>query len=176
MIRILGCALLWLTAFSYGPVQAKVAVSEDFTGTLMVILKDGEIKLIEAGEAIPDIPSDSTIQVIDGSVKILTEEGDTVTLACLDHTAVLGGGSSAELACDSAKGLLKVQDGSADVTDPQGATTNVTGGQEYPMKPLEKPLAAPTAELSGTAGEPAGGDLSDLPPVDSRSIDSSPST
>lgn len=153
--------------------EAKIAIQPDFKGTIVITDPKGEISLLEVGDKIPEIASKSTVEVFDGDFTIAAEAGDSVQISCLDHEAALAEGSSASLACGEDSGLLKSLKGTISVTDPDGKTTPVEEGKEYPIKAGGKKAPA-TAAAAPEAGPAAGGDLGDAPPVDSRSVESSP--
>ncbi len=168
LFEILTLAFLALFLWVF-PAQAKITLNNDFKGTIVITLPNGEISLIEPGDPVPEIPSGSTLEVFDGNFTLATQEGDTVQLTCLGSAIGVGGGGSASLSCAEETGLLKVLTGSAHVKGPTDKESDVAAGTEYAFKGGETTDAPPTA-----ATDPTGLPLAEDQPIDSRSIDSSP--
>lgn len=164
-------ALLLITCSSLA--YAKVTVQPDFKGTLLVTTPDGNIEMYDEGEAVPEIVANSVIEVFGGKFTVATEAGDTVSCGCLDHTMTVGGGASAALTCEEESGGLKALKGSVPLIDSEDKEHIVAEGQEYPIKPSPVKPAPPPTEAAEEIGVPAAGEL---PPVDSRSIETSPSS
>jgi hypothetical protein len=173
-----------MTAFMYmlaailmtGNAYAAVTLQPDFKGTIVITTAKGEVQILNPGDAVPEIPSGSSLEVLEGTISISTSAGDSVNLNCLGHTIVLKDDSSADLKVSSDEGLLKVQKGKAGVNKPDGNEDKVAEGDEYHIKKVsqETSQAAPTqaGETLGTGAE----GTSDVNPPDSRSIESSPSS
>ena len=157
--------------------EAKITLQPDFEGTIVVTKPNGEISLIEAGEQVPDIPNESTIEVFDGKFTVSVEAGDQVTTSCLDHDGSETGAGSMAVSCGEDSGNVKALRGTVKVTDEAGKETVLQEGQEYPVRaggPKAK-TAPPTQALETAAGKPVGGNLADNTPPDGRSIEASPS-
>lgn len=129
---------------------AKVTLNPDFTGTLIVTLVDGAVSLYEKGDVLPEIPQGAILEVFDGSISIQTESDDQIQVGCFGDQHGVGGGSSAELTCGAASGVLKVD------------------GKEYSISGTPAQVAEPTAESEQT-GVPS----EKVSEPDSRSIQAS---
>lgn len=152
---------------------AKINLDSGFKGTVVVTQPDGELVLLEPGDEIPEIPSGSTIEVIDGTVSISSEEGDEVEVACLDHSASASGAGSLTLNCAEDSGALKVVQGQVTVTDPEGTQTTLEAGKEFAFqRAAEAKTPEPTA---ATTNDSATAPEADSEP-DTRSLEASPST
>lgn len=150
---------------------AKIAIQTDFTGTLLITSPDGNIDMYDEGETVPEILPNSVIEVFGGKFTITTEAGDSVSCSCLNHTIAVGGGASAALSCEEESGLVKVLKGSVTLIDPEDKEHIIPEGKEFSIKPSPgKP--APATEAAEEIGASAD---TDLPPVDSRSIEASQS-
>ena len=162
---------------SQGPSQGKVTLNSDFTGTVIITAPNGELTLIEPGDPIPAIANGSTLEVFDGKFGVQTSEGAKVSVSCLDHEAVAKNGAAVSLSCGEKTGLLKVLQGSVELTDPNGKTATMSQNAEFTIQEAKEAAktAAPTGGGEAIGGSPAGGELGDAPPVDSRNIDESPS-
>ena len=79
------------------------------------------------------------------------------------------------ISCAEDSGNLKSLKGTIQVLDPSGKTSELLAGQEYPIKVETAKEAPATAAGEAPGGPPAGGDLGDVPPPDSRDIQTSPS-
>ena len=170
------CMLALLFAFPARPAWAKVTLQPDFQGTVVITLPNGEISLLEAGDNIPEIPSNSMIEVFDGKFSLTTEQGDKIQVSCLDHDFEIANGGSADLSCAEESGLLKSVKGITKLIDEAGKEAEIKEGEEYPIRVTGAAEQAPPTEAGEPiGGAPAGGGLGDAPPVDSRSIESSPS-
>ena len=173
--RLFGFAAA-LFAFTFAfTAEAKITINPSFQGTLVITFPDGEISLLEAGDAIPDVPSGSTVEVFDGQFTLDLEAGDKVSASCLDHEITASVAGSLSLQCGEESGLLKVLKGSLQLTDDQGKQSELKEGTEYTIQlEASEKTAPPTAAGEALGGPPAGGDLAEAPPVDSRSLESSP--
>lgn len=141
-----GALFLFLfTAFSSAG-YAAVTVDPQFEGTLVITTPDGEINLIEPGDPIPSIVSDSIIEVFDGKFKVTTGEGDKISVSCLEHEAALSGAASVTLSCGENSGKLTVDQGTVSLTDDEGKTVSLGAGESYDIVMPVLSEAAPTAE------------------------------
>ena len=155
------------------PAFAKISLNTDFQGTVVITQPDGELVLLEPGDAIPEIPSGSTIEVIDGTVSISSEAGDKVEVACLDHSASASGAGSVSLNCAEDSGAIKVVQGQVTLTDPNGTQTELEAGKEFAF---QRTAAAQTPEpTAATTNDSATSPETDSEP-DTRSLEASPST
>lgn len=154
---------------------AKIELQTDFKGTIVITLPNGEVQVLEAGDKIPDIPSKSVVEVFDGEFILNTAQGDSVQSSCLDHDALVENGASISLSCSEKSGLLKALKGSVQLTDPAGQIKTLTETSEYAIQGEEQTAAPATGAGAAPGGAPAGGDLAQAPPTDSRSLEASPS-
>ncbi len=154
---------------------AKVVLESDFQGTVVVTAPDGSVTILQPGDPVPEIPQGATLQVAGGDFTVKTDAGDSVNISCMGHAGTVANGAAVALHEDQDAGLIKVLSGPVSLKDEQGnQETLLKTGTEYPIK--RNPVAAPaTAAGEPLGGAPAGGDLGQPPPVDSRSIESSPS-
>lgn len=129
---------------------AKVTINPSFTGTLIVTSASGDVSLYESGDALPEIPQGATLEVFDGGISIQTEADDQIQAGCFGDEHSVGGGSSADLTCGAATGVLKID------------------GKEYTLSGAQAQVAEPTAE-----SEPTGVPTDQEPAPDSRSIQAS---
>lgn len=176
-------AVLFL--FLLGGVQAfaKVTVPEH-AGTLVVTFPNGEIKLIDKGETLPDIPTQSKLEILDGTISIGSEDGDSVIAACLRHEANVAGGASAKVTCTPGASQIEAVNGIVVVMDPMGKQTSLDAKDpanniykiqdQGTLTAKEKEPAPPTEAGDIPGSTPASGIVGDTTPVDSRSIQSSP--
>jgi len=170
------CFFVFWAAFS-SFASANISIEDDSEGTLLMSFPDGTIEVIEPGDKIPKIPSGSSIEVFDGHVTAMTEQKDNLIMDCCGYEAKLEDGDSAHLICAEKNGCLEALNGEIPLTDTQGNTIIIPtdlpeGEKQYCFECGELLEAAPTA-----AGDTLGRSLEpEEPPVDSRSIDVSPST
>lgn len=162
-------AFFLLTFMTAGRVSAAVVVGDDFQGTLVVTSPDGEIELVDAGDAVPQISSGSLVEIFDGIFSLKTEGSDSVEAACLGYIAAVGSGGSVTLSCGEESGLLNVLAGLIKVTDENGNIVELKAGESMQLILSGSPLAAPTADRGEGRGRGlGGGDDSD---DDSTNID-----
>ncbi len=165
---------VFLCAAGVGSAYAKITVDANFQGMLVISLPSGEVSILEPGDPVPDIPSGSMIESFDGTFTVKTDKGDQVQMSCLNHNVSAGEGSSVTMSCKEMSGSVKVESGTASLTDPSGQKTDLNAGTEYPIAQgaPKAEEAAPTGAGDGevTGGAPAGGDLAEPPPVDSRNL------
>ena len=176
-------SLFFLFLFLLGGVSAfaKVSVTEH-AGTLVVTLPNGEIKLIDKGEALPDIPTQTKLEILDGNISATAEDGDSIVVACLRHEANLAGGVSGKVVCTPQLSQIEAVDGVIVIVDPNGK--QITIDSKDPNNKIfkiegEAPGGAkkkvPPTEAGGLPGSPAStGIAGEGTPVDSRDIESSP--
>ncbi len=155
-----------------GSAEAKITVNPDFQGTLLVTFPDGKVQMYDAGEALPDIPSGSSIEVFGGKMTVSTDEGDSVKVSCLGSEGGVGGGGSATVGCGENEGKLSVIKGTVQMTSPDGSTKNLTEGQDYSIKSNE---GTDQASPATSEGNPLGTPAPEVNPPDSRSLEASPS-
>lgn len=148
-----------------GTVQAQIGVGPNFEGTIMITTPEGKVVMLDAGNKVPAISLQSTLEVFQGKMSIQLEAGDTASIGCLGQTGSVAGPASVEVECGEKQGKIKVIKGEVNFED-----SKVTEGNEKILT-LEGKQAPATA-----AGEETGtGTNLGIPPVDSRSIESSPS-
>ena len=159
--------------------EAKTTINPDFEGTLIITSPEGQITVLQPGDPVPDIPNGATLTVSEGRFTVNTGSGDSVFVLYQGHSGTVADGTAASLS--SAQGpvpaTLKVLSGSVAWQNDEGKKSVLPAGAEYPILPqgqTEKE-APPTAAGEPTGFAPAGGDVGQPPPVDSRSIQSSPS-
>ncbi|HXV28616.1 MAG TPA: hypothetical protein VD913_06605 [bacterium] len=169
--------MLAVSVFLYLPSAiAVIALQPGFTGTIVITHPNGEIHIAESGKSVSDIPSESTLQVSEGSIVVATEPGDYVELVCLEYGISVRDGAKVSLDCQESSqgsGLLVVMEGPVDVTDPQGGTVSLQNGDRYPMQGEKEKTAPPTGADESTGGEADSSGLGDDANPDSRSIQSS---
>ena len=169
---MLSCAVL-----PYRLAGAAIVIQPDFQGTLILTSPEGEVNVIEPGDPIPQVPSNSTIEAINGQFTIRTDEGETVKASCHRSQATAANGGAFSMNCGAEAGVLKALEGSVALLDSSGKQTVLEAGSEYPIPGGEPSEEAPaTAATVPTGGLPVGAGLGEGAPVDSRSIESSPAT
>jgi hypothetical protein len=154
------------------PAYAKVAVDQDFKGSLLITGPDGNVSMLEQGEKpSEDIPAESVVEVFLGEANVSSGTDEKASVACLGTEAAMAGDSGVSLSCGENSGVLKVVKGSVTLTDAQGKLRTLSAGEEYPIQARGN-TAPPTAETEnrGLTSSDA-----DLPPPDSRNIEASPS-
>lgn len=135
---------------------AAVSIDPQFEGTLVITSPDGEINLIEPGDAVPTIVNDSIIEVFDGKFKVTTAEGDTISVSCLEHEAVLSGVAAVTLVCGESSGKLDVEAGTVSLTDDEGKVVTLNTGESFDIQMPALSEAAPTADGDGLGFSPDG--------------------
>ncbi|HTL47450.1 MAG TPA: hypothetical protein VL688_05245 [Verrucomicrobiae bacterium] len=166
---IWGHFVLFIASLVFLPAmaQAAIVVDANFQGTLVITTPEGEINLVEPGDAIPEIKSGSILEVFDGQFKVTTAEGDNVELSCLENDASASGASALVLACGDNAGSLKVETGNATIVDPSGQQIQVPAGTTHEIKltVTEEADATAAGDEIGTSIDNPGAD------VDSTNID-----
>ena len=155
--------------------NAKVTFQNDFAGTVMISSPDGKMNIVEPGEPIPEIPPNSTVEVFNGHATFNADAADNLKLTCLGHDMTVKTAAQATLKCEESSGLLQVAKGSVNLVDPAGKGLIIGEGKEYRFQAEAAKYNAPTEAVPTVGGAPAGGNLGAEPPVDSRSVESSPS-
>lgn len=168
LLRVVTAFFL-LTFMVTGRASAAVVVGDDFQGTLVVTSPDGEIELVDAGDAVPEISGGSLVEIFDGIFSLKTEGNDSVDAACLGYVASVGSGGSVSLSCGEESGLLSVLAGLIIVTDEDGNTFELKAGESMQLLLTGSPLAAPTADRGEGRGRGLGGN--DDSDDDSTNID-----
>ncbi len=163
-------AVFFLLLFAFSlPAFAAITV-DSVQGSLLITQPDGSVKLVDAGEAIPEIQSQSALEVFEGTFKVTVGPDDKVRVACGGNEAEVSGGGTAILQCSQTGGLLTVVAGTAHLREISGEESDVPAGSEKKLNVVQlnkaKPVAAPTDEL-GTPVEPVTSE------PDSRSIEAS---
>ncbi len=148
---------------------AAVTIDGQFEGTLVITSPDGEINLIEPGDAIPTIANDSIVEVFDGKFKLTAVEGDKVSISCLEHEGAIAAAASVTLSCGESSGQLKVEAGTVSMMDDEGKPVEVKAGETYDIKMPALQEAAPATAEGQELGLPATDAAVDVNP-DSRNI------
>ena len=163
------CFSLSLSAAS---LKAEISIAPDFQGTIVITSPSGDIHIVSTGEEIPAIVPDSTIELTEGKMTIRTNDQDTAVLVCRKCKMNLPVKSSLHI--EASKDGVEVSEvsGNISVADVSGEEKKLKEGtQKYRLQCGEGELAKPTAAGDET-GTPA--ENNDVP-VDSRSLESSPS-
>lgn len=122
-----------------------VVVDSQFEGTLVITSAEGEINLVEPGDTIPPIANGSILEVFDGKFTVTTEEGDEITVSCLENEAAVSGAASVVLSCGENSGKISVVKGKASVTDDEGKSVTLNEGESYDIQMPVLSEASPTA-------------------------------
>jgi len=176
-ITLFSIVILIVCALMSGPLFADVLLKKDanpdlpstegvFRGTLVVTLPDGRITILEPGDAIPPIPSDSVIEVFDGHFMMNTEEGDCAVMSTLGFEFETCNGASATLIGGETDGKIVVHEGTVILKDEVGQEIPLNAPIEYPFA-IGQIIKAPPAAAVDPTGFTAEGDL----PPDSTGID-----
>ena len=163
-----------LVSLLTGSAIAGVTISPDFQGMLVITDQNGEVTILEAGDAVPPVSSGATLEVFDGNFTATADNNDVVLLTCLQHDVSVGAGAQVALSCQEESGLVEVLKGNVKLTDNLGNEHDLVEGTKYPIELLTEETAPPTGAAE-EGGLRSGGDLADAPVVDSRSLQASPS-
>jgi len=169
--KFLGLFLILVFLLTPG-VHAAITLEPDFSGTVILTLPDGEIAFLEPGDRVPEIPSGSQIEVIEGSATIRTEEGDSATIALIDHDVVVENGSSVTVEDQGVSATLKVLKGQAELIDFEGGSEILQTGSQRTVgiEELEQPFISESAATDRRTG-PLGEDTGDTQGPDPRGIE-----
>ncbi len=148
-------------------VFAKISV-EFSQGSVIVNSPDGNVKLLDSGEPVPEIQDGSTIEVFQGEFKISTGAGETVGFSCGGNSGTVGGSSSALVTCGESSGTLEVLEGTVTLTDANGNQKNLKAGDKLDLEIVQKSAEPAAAEDEEGAAQ---GNQEEEP--DSRSIEAS---
>lgn len=159
-------ATLLIPAFA----EAKISVNPDFEGTLLITFPDGKVQMYDPGEALPEIPSGSSIELFGGKMVVSTDAGDSLKLSLLGTEAQVAGNSSIAVSSGESDGKLSVVKGSLQVTQADGSQKGVPEGEEYTVTSNEGTDSVPATSEGAPLGTPA----EDVNPPDSRSMEASP--
>lgn len=173
----MGFALI--LAFAAVPAQAKVAVDKDFKGSLLITGPDGNVSMLEQGEAPPDsIAANSVVEVFIGTANIATGTDEKASVACLGTEAALAGDCRVALDCGEDSGVLKVVSGTVTLTDANGNPKTLNAGDEYQILARKGDTAEPVAESTETALPADADGFGTDSPIDARNIqaDDTPDT
>lgn len=149
-----------------GVAEAKITVKPDFTGTLMITTPEGKVIMLDPTNPVPEILSQSTLEIFQGMMVVNLEKGDQASVGCLGKTGKASGPATFEVQCTEQKGTIKSLVGSIVFEE-----FTVAEGEEksFPLAEQKEAPATAAGEEKGTST-----DLG-VPPVDSRSIQTSPS-
>lgn len=132
-VGLFGVMIAALGLISVSPVQAAITIDSGFEGSIVISYPDGNTEILNPGDAIPQIPSGSTVTVMGGKAKISTDgQGDQVQCNCLGADFDLSGTSSVQLTCGDKSGNLEVLGGRVQARS-SGDTKNLQSGDEYPI-------------------------------------------
>lgn len=120
-------------------------------------------------QPIPPIPNGAILEIFDGEFTVTISGGDSVDITILDHELTLKGGTVTVRSGES-EGLVSAISGDVTIVDPVGQEILLKEGDKYPIKLAE--LDEITATAAGDDMGLPGGD--NAPPVDTRSMESSP--
>ena len=142
---------------------------EPVAGSLLITSPEGTAKVLDFGELVPDIQNKSSIEVLQGQMKLTVTEEDSAVWTCGGNTGTVSGGASVSVSCGDASGLLEVLEGEVSYTDAEGVTHTVKAGEQVNLKVLPK-TAPPAAAASNQEGnDPVDSNVE----PDSRSIEAS---
>lgn len=166
----LFASLTLITLLCLSPAYAEVKVESEFEGTLVITSPEGDITLVESGEAVPPVATGSILEVFDGQFTVATSPGETVKVVHLEHEITVSDGATVNLVGAESTGVVRVLSGSVELINNLGQKVMLQVGQEYPIQLIK---AAPGLPATA-AGEPTGfGAADDAPPADSASIEDS---
>lgn len=117
-----------------------------FKGTLVLTYPDGNVGIVEAGDAIPSIPSGSVLEIFDGHMRVATQEGDEASISILGYEFKIGNGAIVTAVASESEGLLIVHSGYAMIKDSKGEWIRIEAPATYPIKLGQVLTAQPTAE------------------------------
>jgi len=147
-----GCGFLVLAAlvilFFQSSLMAQGLIL-NHTGTIRVTKPDGVVLVIEPGQALPDIPSGSRVEVLNGSIEIEPAEG-FIQLVLGGSVATVKAGDSLSASIDEKTGIadFKVKTGQVNVIT--GNTTTTIGAGQQAQVGLDKVTGTTTVKsISG---------------------------
>src|SRR3989338_241789 len=96
---------------------AAVNIEQNFQGTLIITDPnatdpDKLITMVDAGNALPAIPTGETLEVYDGSFVLQTDGADVVNVSLLDHEFTVSNGTQVSVTNQEDKGKVCVLKGS----------------------------------------------------------------
>jgi hypothetical protein len=157
--------------------HATITIESNGKGTLIITDPnatdpDKLITMIELGkQPIPPIPNGAILEVFDGEFTVTVSGGESVDITVLDHEMTLQEGNTVHIVSGESAGSVEMTAGSGTLVNPVGEEIPLKQGETYPLKVTEL-----NEEEKVEALEPAGVVAGDnAPPVDSRSMESSPS-
>lgn len=164
-IKVILWAVLGLSFAVSGTAHAKISLNEDFEGTLMITTAEGKVVMVDAGNPVPAIESGSTLEAFQGKMTVTLEKGDQCYVGCLGQTGAVSGPATLGVECGEETGTIHAIKGEVVFDD-----AKVAEGKSKTINLSETKQAATTA-----AGEEIGTEAEvGIPPVDSRSIETSP--
>lgn len=116
-IAFLCTLLISLALFQVASAQDVIT---DRTGTIVITMPDGTFVTVGVDDAVPDIPSGATIEVISGTIAVAPEAG-SVTVIVGNTQATVTAGQAVEVSLD-------LTTGAAEVTSTAGTIQTVTAG------------------------------------------------
>lgn len=130
-------ALAALTIFSLQSNLMAEGLILNHTGTIGVTKSDGVVLVIEPGQALPDIPSGSRVEVLNGGIEVEPVEG-FIQLVLGGSVATVKAGDSLSASIDEKTGLadFKVKAGQVNIIT--GNTTTTIGAGQQVQVGLDK--------------------------------------
>lgn len=135
-----GCVFLALAALAIFFFQSSLMAKElilNRTGTIRVTKPDGVVLVIEPDQALPDIPSGSKVEVLNGSIEIEPSEG-FIQLVLGGSVATVKAGDNVTASIDEKTAIpdFKVKTGRVNIITGNTATTLGVG--QYAQVSLDK--------------------------------------
>ena len=143
-----GCAFLALAILAILLFQSNLmaeGIVLNHTGTIRVTRPDGVVLMIEPGQALPDIPMGSRVEVMSGSIEIEPSEG-FVQVVVGGSVATVKAGDSLSASIDPKRSIsdFKVNKGQANIIS--GNTTIALSAGQHAQIGLDKDTGVTTVK------------------------------
>lgn len=135
-----GCVFLALAVLAVLFFQSDLMAEGlilNHTGTIKVTRPDGVVLMIEPGQALPDIPTGSRVEVLSGSLEIEPSEG-FIQLVLGSSVATVKAGDSVSAAIDLETGMADFKTASGEVNIVTGNTTATVKAGQQALMSLDK--------------------------------------
>lgn len=157
-----------------GTAQARISLDADYKGTVIVTNPDAKVTVLDEGMPVPEISDTSKLEVFDGSMIVKLEKGETLSLFCGGNKGSVSGPAAISIMCTDKEAYYQVIEGSLTLLTNKNETFELKEGERKDVE-----INPDIEDAEETEANPESGtrlNTNDLtPPVDSRSLESSPS-
>lgn len=170
-IIMMAAGLLFLgVSVSY----AEITLKGDYKGTVIITDPQAKATVLDEGMEVPKIADTSNIEVFDGSMIVELEEGETVTLFCGGNKGNVSGPGSFAVKCTDKEAYYEAVKGTLSLVTNKNEGFDLKEGERknVDILPTVNDAAEETQANQETGTQINQNDLT--PPVDSRSLESSP--